>query len=56
MLSGRLTKQNRFNKNFQSTVLVILITTLILIASVKAQKEGIYFKQSNAPLFLNNKK
>jgi hypothetical protein len=56
MLSGklRITKPIRFSRKFQSTVLLVLITLLIAIASIKARTEGSLLNQNNSTL-INNK-
>jgi len=56
MLSNklRLPKPFRFSRNIQSTVLLILITLLIAIASIKARTEGSLLNQNN-PTIINNK-
>jgi hypothetical protein len=54
--SLRQTRYNRYNSKFQSALLVIVITILIIIASIKAHEEGIYFKRSDTTLFLNKNK
>ena len=55
MLRGKSIRQPYLNKRFQTTILLVTLTVLILIASIKAQQEGTQLKEHNTGLFQTTK-